>query len=503
MYDDDITASFGNRSFYKVAKFPTRNITAPIVLVYGGCDSLVDINIMLKELPPHTIAHEVPHFEHLDFLWGKDVKELVFPHVLDALDTYSYDPEGNDENGFIKYYQSPTGAKGNLLEPKNDAGPGRATPDSLPNYSEKGSGNDGEAPNGTTEANEQAEAELTAEEALTPMLAPVFELYEVATDLNEVTTEQILESMVEPTAADTVLPTPPPSSPLNEEVLVEALIASHHTKYPQISRESSPLSYSSTSNRRAGTPPLYAKSEPDQDSNPPTPPGLIYPPPRGPAAQNGGPLAYGSPISTKHAKSARSGSLGSLGIPDTSNRIGGGGITVGSVRPISSVTAINTVISEQNRTSPSTASGLAPPASSASSLASASASASPPSGPSFSPPTGPAADRASPPVGPRSLQKFRAGRSPYVASNSAFGANNTSFGGGRPVHHVPTNGHYQLPDEKDFSVGQRVAVHRNNRRRGRGRGRVSEIMPYRGNGEVRMGVEGSLYSDGMTVGARW
>jgi hypothetical protein len=97
MFDDEIQtgimASIANRSFYKVAKFPTRNITTSIVLVYGGEDSLVDINVMLKELPPHTVAKEVSHFEHLDFLWGQDVEKLVFPHVLDALDQYSMAPE--------------------------------------------------------------------------------------------------------------------------------------------------------------------------------------------------------------------------------------------------------------------------------------------------------------------------------------------------------------------------------------------------------------------------
>ena len=97
MYDDDIqtgiTASFANRSFYKVAKFPTRNITAPIVLVYGGSDSLVDIEVMLKELPSHTVATGIDHFEHLDFLWGQDVEKIVFPRVLEALAKFSADPE--------------------------------------------------------------------------------------------------------------------------------------------------------------------------------------------------------------------------------------------------------------------------------------------------------------------------------------------------------------------------------------------------------------------------
>ncbi|WPH05076.1 putative lipase c16a3.12c [Acrodontium crateriforme] len=92
MYDDEVTTplSVGNGSqYYKVAKFPTRNIKTPIVLVYGGSDSLVDIKLMLKELPRHTIAVCIQKYEHLDLLWASDVDKLVFPHVLDALQKFS------------------------------------------------------------------------------------------------------------------------------------------------------------------------------------------------------------------------------------------------------------------------------------------------------------------------------------------------------------------------------------------------------------------------------
>jgi len=91
MYDDDVqpVVSLGSVSKYtKVAKFPTRNIKTPIVLVYGGSDSLVDIDVMLKELPSHTMATEIPHYEHLDFLWAREVDTLVFPHVFDALESF-------------------------------------------------------------------------------------------------------------------------------------------------------------------------------------------------------------------------------------------------------------------------------------------------------------------------------------------------------------------------------------------------------------------------------
>ncbi|KAK6336219.1 cholesterol esterase [Orbilia brochopaga] len=92
MYDDDLQLSMGwgyGRSFYKVARFPTRNISAPVVLVYGGSDSLVDIEVMLRELPRHTVAKKIPHYEHLDFLWGEENDRLVIPHVLEALEVYS------------------------------------------------------------------------------------------------------------------------------------------------------------------------------------------------------------------------------------------------------------------------------------------------------------------------------------------------------------------------------------------------------------------------------
>ncbi|KAI1768175.1 alpha/beta-hydrolase [Hypoxylon sp. FL1150] len=91
MYDDDVQTplSINTSSKYtKVAKYPTRNIKSPIVLVYGGSDSLVDIKVMLRELPNRTVATEIPHYEHLDFLWARDVNHQVFQHVFDALENF-------------------------------------------------------------------------------------------------------------------------------------------------------------------------------------------------------------------------------------------------------------------------------------------------------------------------------------------------------------------------------------------------------------------------------
>lgn len=93
MYDDDVhppsLLAGSSRKYTKVAKYPTRNIKTPIVLVYGGSDSLVDIKAMLRELPPQTVANEIPHYEHLDFLWARDVDVQVFQHVFDALESFT------------------------------------------------------------------------------------------------------------------------------------------------------------------------------------------------------------------------------------------------------------------------------------------------------------------------------------------------------------------------------------------------------------------------------
>ncbi|KAG8748524.1 hypothetical protein FRC10_003658 [Ceratobasidium sp. 414] len=87
MYDDEVQApvSFLGKKFYHPAKFPTRNIVTPIFLLYGERDSLVDIDVMLAELPKHTTYQGVPNHEHVDMLWGHDVHEVVIPHVLRAL----------------------------------------------------------------------------------------------------------------------------------------------------------------------------------------------------------------------------------------------------------------------------------------------------------------------------------------------------------------------------------------------------------------------------------
>ncbi|PWW78948.1 alpha/beta-hydrolase [Tuber magnatum] len=139
MYDDDIQSpitTFAGKGFYKVAKFPTRNITTPITLVYGGNDSLVDINVMLRELPGHTVAKEVEHYEHLDFLWAKDVHKLVFPHVLEALGAYSAGGDKETTSETCPELASSSNAQPSSSPTKNPAAHPVGKCDGLPSYSD-------------------------------------------------------------------------------------------------------------------------------------------------------------------------------------------------------------------------------------------------------------------------------------------------------------------------------------------------------------------------------
>ena len=124
MYDDDVQTPVSltaSDRYYKVAKFPTRNIKTPTVLVYGGSDSLVDIKVMLKELPRHTVAKGIPHFEHLDFLWAQEVDSLVFPHVFEALAAYA----GRDHHQLIDSAigNRRSSIEGDARHPEMDASP--------------------------------------------------------------------------------------------------------------------------------------------------------------------------------------------------------------------------------------------------------------------------------------------------------------------------------------------------------------------------------------------
>lgn len=102
MYDDDVRSlspraqgQGQSRFYYRPARFPTRNIAAPVVLLYGTRDSLVDIDVMRSQLPAHTVATPLEGYEHVDILWGERVDRDVIPEVLKAMKKHARKPYTN------------------------------------------------------------------------------------------------------------------------------------------------------------------------------------------------------------------------------------------------------------------------------------------------------------------------------------------------------------------------------------------------------------------------
>ncbi len=98
MYDDDFISPVARTtvSSYRPARFPTKNIVTPIVLLYGDTDSLVHIETILSQLPEHAIAKPLRTYEHLDILWGKNVHKDVIPEVLNTLEYFCSERDSDD-----------------------------------------------------------------------------------------------------------------------------------------------------------------------------------------------------------------------------------------------------------------------------------------------------------------------------------------------------------------------------------------------------------------------
>ncbi|KAI0440306.1 Alpha/Beta hydrolase protein [Xylaria telfairii] len=216
MFDDDVQTYLGMNTlnkYTKVAKYPTRNIRTPIVIVYGGSDSLVDIKVMLKELPKRTVATEIPHYEHLDFLWARDADTQVFRHVFDALDNFT-----SAENP-LKEYESYARARDRSLSASASFKHVRMNSDVVESDSTSVPSNNqdnGDDPNPPHKATETQLAPLAVPEELTPQHPHPTHPYTITpVDENTVPTPDRRSSVTLDGAHETQIPTevPPPKTP--------------------------------------------------------------------------------------------------------------------------------------------------------------------------------------------------------------------------------------------------------------------------------------------------
>ncbi|XP_015189673.1 PREDICTED: lipase 3-like [Polistes dominula] len=72
-------------------EYNLKNVTVPVAIFYAENDSLTnDVQKLIDDLPNviETKKIEYSKFNHVDFIWGKDSKKLVFENVLAVLNRY-------------------------------------------------------------------------------------------------------------------------------------------------------------------------------------------------------------------------------------------------------------------------------------------------------------------------------------------------------------------------------------------------------------------------------
>ncbi|KAF0408147.1 alpha/beta-hydrolase [Gigaspora margarita] len=90
MYDELPTYSYTTTAFGKSCqRFPTKQITTPIAIFYGGRDSLADMTMLLEQIPKPVLVREIAEYEHLDFIWASDINHKLFPVIFYLLRKYN------------------------------------------------------------------------------------------------------------------------------------------------------------------------------------------------------------------------------------------------------------------------------------------------------------------------------------------------------------------------------------------------------------------------------
>ena len=78
-------------SSYVLPSYQTGRIKTPIAVFCGGRDTLPNNLELIASLPKEqcVAVHMVDKYEHLDFMWAKDVATVLYPKILALLDKYN------------------------------------------------------------------------------------------------------------------------------------------------------------------------------------------------------------------------------------------------------------------------------------------------------------------------------------------------------------------------------------------------------------------------------
>jgi hypothetical protein len=69
-------------------------MAAPIALFSGEKDKLADptdVQRTIASLNPDLIVYQsvIPYYEHLDFIWGMDANQVLYPQIISLFESMS------------------------------------------------------------------------------------------------------------------------------------------------------------------------------------------------------------------------------------------------------------------------------------------------------------------------------------------------------------------------------------------------------------------------------
>jgi lysosomal acid lipase/cholesteryl ester hydrolase len=76
------------------------NITAPVAIIYGASDGLVDAEKVITHLKTCVMHKKIAQFEHLELIWSDRAYIEIFPSIIELLHTHK--PKHREKSDTIR-----------------------------------------------------------------------------------------------------------------------------------------------------------------------------------------------------------------------------------------------------------------------------------------------------------------------------------------------------------------------------------------------------------------
>jgi len=102
MFDDYMANNSSSASEcytgYALPQYQLKHIRTPVACFCGGRDTLPQTSLLLSALPKDklVLVHMEEKYEHLDFMWAKDLAQKVYPKILALMDKHANNLKAED-----------------------------------------------------------------------------------------------------------------------------------------------------------------------------------------------------------------------------------------------------------------------------------------------------------------------------------------------------------------------------------------------------------------------